>query len=334
MDAASPGASLGGPDAARRRSSTTCPGVTVGHAVLSNTFRHPVVLAKAATVLDHATGGRFILGLGAGWFEGEHEPFGIELPPIGRADRPARVGRRTSSRRSSRRGRRAARASPGPIPFYPLDGATNAAAAADARAARRSGSAARSRAASRSPPATATAGCCRAIPTPATSTTSREKRDAILAAMRGDRARPGRVRLRRPRSPTGRRPPTSRREAVEAALAFVEAGATHLVLGMPAAPRARRASTPSPARSPSRSARRSGERSRSAAPDRRSRSGRPCRDRRARPTLPPGPRPALRHGAQRRRPRPRPRRPVHRRRPRPGPGGRRGARSAATSGCC
>jgi alkanesulfonate monooxygenase SsuD/methylene tetrahydromethanopterin reductase-like flavin-dependent oxidoreductase (luciferase family) len=64
------------------------PGLLVGHAVLSNTFRHPVLLAKAAVVLDHATNGRFLLGLGAGWFEGEHDPFGIELPPIGpRIDR-------------------------------------------------------------------------------------------------------------------------------------------------------------------------------------------------------------------------------------------------------
>jgi alkanesulfonate monooxygenase SsuD/methylene tetrahydromethanopterin reductase-like flavin-dependent oxidoreductase (luciferase family) len=61
------------------------PGLRVGHAVLSNTFRHPVLVAKAAVVLDHATGGggRFVLGLGAGWFEPEHDPFGIELPPIG-----------------------------------------------------------------------------------------------------------------------------------------------------------------------------------------------------------------------------------------------------------
>jgi alkanesulfonate monooxygenase SsuD/methylene tetrahydromethanopterin reductase-like flavin-dependent oxidoreductase (luciferase family) len=63
-------------------------GMMVGHAVLSNTFRNPVLVAKAAIVLDHATRGRFILGLGAGWFEAEHEPFGIELPPIGpRIDR-------------------------------------------------------------------------------------------------------------------------------------------------------------------------------------------------------------------------------------------------------
>ena len=38
--------------------------------------------------MDHATGGRFVVGLGAGWFEGEHEPFGIPLPPIGERDRP------------------------------------------------------------------------------------------------------------------------------------------------------------------------------------------------------------------------------------------------------
>ncbi len=64
------------------------PGKWIGHAVLSNTFRHPAVLAKAAAVMDHATGGRFILGLGAGWHEGEHASFGIPLPPIGqRIDR-------------------------------------------------------------------------------------------------------------------------------------------------------------------------------------------------------------------------------------------------------
>ena len=64
------------------------PGKWVGHAVLSNTFRHPAVLAKAATVLDHATGGRFVLGLGAGWHVFEHRTFGIPLPPIGeRIDR-------------------------------------------------------------------------------------------------------------------------------------------------------------------------------------------------------------------------------------------------------
>lgn len=59
------------------------PGKTLGHGVLSNTFRHPAVLAKQATVLDHVTGGRFVLGLGAGWHEGEHAQMGIPLPPPG-----------------------------------------------------------------------------------------------------------------------------------------------------------------------------------------------------------------------------------------------------------
>jgi alkanesulfonate monooxygenase SsuD/methylene tetrahydromethanopterin reductase-like flavin-dependent oxidoreductase (luciferase family) len=64
------------------------PRLRVGHLVLANTFRHPAVLAKEATVLDNMTGGRFILGLGAGWHEGEHRALGIELPPIGqRIDR-------------------------------------------------------------------------------------------------------------------------------------------------------------------------------------------------------------------------------------------------------
>jgi alkanesulfonate monooxygenase SsuD/methylene tetrahydromethanopterin reductase-like flavin-dependent oxidoreductase (luciferase family) len=58
------------------------PGKTVGQTVLSATFRHPSVLANEALTLDHITGGRFILGLGAGWHVGEHEAFGIDLPPL------------------------------------------------------------------------------------------------------------------------------------------------------------------------------------------------------------------------------------------------------------
>ena len=100
------------------------PGLAVGHAVLSNTFRHPVVLAKAATVLDHATAGHFVLGLGAGWFEGEHEPFGLELPPIGRRiDRLVSAVAVLEALFSPE-----AAAPPGvtrPDPFYPLAGATN-----------------------------------------------------------------------------------------------------------------------------------------------------------------------------------------------------------------
>ncbi len=60
----------------------------IGLAVAANTFRHPSVLAKQATMMDIVTGGRFILGVGAGWHIGEHEAFGIELPePRERFDR-------------------------------------------------------------------------------------------------------------------------------------------------------------------------------------------------------------------------------------------------------
>jgi alkanesulfonate monooxygenase SsuD/methylene tetrahydromethanopterin reductase-like flavin-dependent oxidoreductase (luciferase family) len=101
------------------------PGLRVGHGVLSNTFRHPVLLAKAATVLDHVTGGRFVLGLGAGWFEGEHEPFGIPLPPIGeRIDRLTSAVGVLEALFSPE-----AAAAPGVTredPFYPLAGAVNA----------------------------------------------------------------------------------------------------------------------------------------------------------------------------------------------------------------
>jgi alkanesulfonate monooxygenase SsuD/methylene tetrahydromethanopterin reductase-like flavin-dependent oxidoreductase (luciferase family) len=58
------------------------PGRWLGVAVASATFRHPAILAKEATILDNVTGGRFILGLGAGWHEGEHDAFGIPLPPL------------------------------------------------------------------------------------------------------------------------------------------------------------------------------------------------------------------------------------------------------------
>jgi alkanesulfonate monooxygenase SsuD/methylene tetrahydromethanopterin reductase-like flavin-dependent oxidoreductase (luciferase family) len=51
-------------------------------------YRNPGLLVKMATALDHATGGRAALGLGAGWFEREHQAFGFEFPPLGqRLDR-------------------------------------------------------------------------------------------------------------------------------------------------------------------------------------------------------------------------------------------------------
>jgi alkanesulfonate monooxygenase SsuD/methylene tetrahydromethanopterin reductase-like flavin-dependent oxidoreductase (luciferase family) len=44
------------------------------------TFRHPAVLAKMAVTLDHMSEGRFALGVGTGWFELEHDVFGLPFP--------------------------------------------------------------------------------------------------------------------------------------------------------------------------------------------------------------------------------------------------------------
>jgi F420-dependent oxidoreductase-like protein len=55
----------------------------LGTLVLGCTYRHPAVVANMAATLDHATGGRFVLGLGAGWQVNEHAAYGIALPSIG-----------------------------------------------------------------------------------------------------------------------------------------------------------------------------------------------------------------------------------------------------------
>ena len=54
--------------------------VKLAQLVACNSFRHPALTAKAATTLDHVSGGRLELGLGAGWFREEYEALGIEYP--------------------------------------------------------------------------------------------------------------------------------------------------------------------------------------------------------------------------------------------------------------
>jgi len=71
------GIALAGALAARTRR------LQFGHLVFGNTYRHPAVLANAAATLDHLSDGRFVLGLGAGWHEGEHAMYGMPLGSIG-----------------------------------------------------------------------------------------------------------------------------------------------------------------------------------------------------------------------------------------------------------
>jgi len=203
------------------------PGVLVGHGVLANTFWHPVILAKAAVVLDHATSGRFVLGLGAGWFEGEHEPFGLELPPIG-----PRIDRLISAVETLRAlwSPEAAR-SPGVSrddPFYPLRSAVNA-----------------------PPPCTpggppiylggqgprgirlaARLGSGWLLPGTHVGNVEyfSEKRDELMAALERDGRDPTAFDYVGQVVPGTTR--ASRREAVGVACRFVDAGASHVILGM------------------------------------------------------------------------------------------------------
>lgn len=55
----------------------------IGVLVSCNTFRHPALLAKQAVTVDHISGGRLELGIGAGWFRLEHDAYGIPFPPAG-----------------------------------------------------------------------------------------------------------------------------------------------------------------------------------------------------------------------------------------------------------
>ena len=56
--------------------------VRLGVLVSGNTYRHPAVLAKMAATVDRISGGRALLGLGAGWQANEHTAYGIELPEV------------------------------------------------------------------------------------------------------------------------------------------------------------------------------------------------------------------------------------------------------------
>ena len=56
--------------------------IRFGPLVSPLTFHHPALLAKWAAAVGELSGGRFELGIGAGWHEPEHRMFGIPFPPL------------------------------------------------------------------------------------------------------------------------------------------------------------------------------------------------------------------------------------------------------------
>lgn len=57
--------------------------IRLGTMVTSATFRHPGPLAISVAQVDEMSGGRVEFGLGAGWFDAEHQAYAIPFPPLG-----------------------------------------------------------------------------------------------------------------------------------------------------------------------------------------------------------------------------------------------------------
>jgi len=56
--------------------------IRFGPLVSPVTFRHPVDVSRMAAQIDQLSGGRFVMGLGAGWNEPEHRAYGLPFPPV------------------------------------------------------------------------------------------------------------------------------------------------------------------------------------------------------------------------------------------------------------
>jgi alkanesulfonate monooxygenase SsuD/methylene tetrahydromethanopterin reductase-like flavin-dependent oxidoreductase (luciferase family) len=57
------------------------PQLKFGHTVICQSFRNPALVAKMSADMQFLSGGRFLLGIGAGWNEEEYKAFGYDFPP-------------------------------------------------------------------------------------------------------------------------------------------------------------------------------------------------------------------------------------------------------------
>jgi len=56
--------------------------IRLGTMVSNVLYRHPVILAKLAVMVDRVSNGRFTMGLGLGWYEDEAKAYGLPMPPL------------------------------------------------------------------------------------------------------------------------------------------------------------------------------------------------------------------------------------------------------------